>query len=594
VGQATRLAVLAFCLGAAAAQAQNVPQWIHSLGDPSPAARLTAAEALGNMGPIARQAVPALARATRDPDLSVRSAAIGALGGIGPFAEAALPELMTALLDGKTGLPVASQALYRIGPAAVPPLIESLAAPDIEGRAHAVLAKLGAVAVPALKRALNDPREPVRSSAATTLARIVPPAPREAVKEPIAKLIAAMNDPDLLRRERAIQAVGQRGAEAKDAVPALIKLLEPGAVSLPLAVELQYGRQVRASHSHHVIEALGRIGPTAQAALPSLRRFLRDKELEIAAAEAIARISPAPGPARREAIEVLVRAWRRGGEERRAALEAFSRIGPAAEDAIPALARAVPEAGAPEALASIGPAAVPALIESLRSGDRATREAAMRALARIGPAARDAVPLVAGLLPDPQAMETLGAIGGFEPLIGELKARPDVRLVGPLVRVGEPAVPSLTALLHDDDPRVRRLATQTLGAIRAKAAAAVPELIRSLDDPDRSMRQRAMRSLGDIGPAAKDAAPALARLVEQGDYGDAYTALHALSALGPAAAPELARLLRHPDGTLRHQAADALVAIGHAALPHVESILQDPQPAVRMEAEAVVLRMGKP
>jgi len=579
VGQATRLAVLAFCLGAAAAQAQNVPQWIHSLGDPSPAARLTAAEALGNMGPIARQAVPALARATRDPDLSVRSAAIGALGGIGPFAEAALPELMTALLDGKTGLPVASQALYRIGPAAVPPLIESLAAPDIEGRAHAVLAKLGAVAVPALKRALNDPREPVRSSAATTLARIVPPAPREAVKEPIAKLIAAMNDPDLLRRERAIQAVGQRGAEAKDAVPALIKLLEPGAVSLPLAVELQYGRQVRASHSHHVIEALGRIGPTAQAALPSLRRFLRDKELEIAGAEA---------------IDVLVRAWRRGGEDRRAALEALGRIGPGAEDAIPALARAMPEAGAPEALASIGPVAVPALIESLRSSDRATREAAMRALARIGPAARDAVPLVAGLLPDPQAMETLGAIGGFEPLIGELKARPDVRLVGPLVRVGEPAVPSLTALLHDDDPRVRRLATQTLGAIRAKAAAAVPELIRSLDDPDRSMRQRAMRSLGDIGPAAKDAAPALARLVEQGDYGDAYTALHALSALGPAAAPELARLLRHPDGTLRHQAADALVAIGHAALPHVESILQDPQPAVRMEAEAVVLRMGKP
>jgi HEAT repeat protein len=563
---------------------------IQSLGDPNPTTRMTAAEALGNMGPIAREAIPALARATRDPFLSARAAAIEALGGIGPFAEAAIPDLMSALMDGKTAPVYAAHALYRIGPAAVPPLIESLAVPDIEGRASAVLQKLGPVAVPALKRALDDQREPVRSAAATTLARIVPPAPREVVKEPMTKLIADLNEPELQRRQRAIDAVGQRGAEAKNAVPALIKLLEPGAVSLPLAVELQYGRQVRATHSHHVIVALGRIGPPAQAALPSLQRFLRDKELEIAAAEAIARISPAPGPPRREAIEILVRAWRRGGEDRRAAMEAFDRLGPAAEDAIPALARAMPEAGAPEALASIGPAATPALIEILRTGNRATQQDAMRALAKIGPAARDAVPLVAGLLPDPQAIETLGAIGGFESLIGELKARPDVKLVGPLVRAGEPAVPSLIDVLGHENARVRRLAAQILGAMRGKAAAAVPALTKAaLGDPDRSVRDRAQRSLGEIGPAAKDAAPALVRLVEQED---SYGALDALLAMR--AAPELARLLRHPKGALRHKAADGLVAMSHSALPHVEPILKDPQPAVRMEAEAVVLRMGKP
>jgi HEAT repeat protein len=563
---------------------------IQSLGDPNPTTRMTAAEALGNMGPIAREAIPALARATRDPFLSARAAAIEALGGIGPFAEAAIPDLMSALMDGKTAPVYAAHALYRIGPAAVPPLIESLAVPDIEGRASAVLQKLGPVAVPALKRALDDQREPVRSAAATTLARIVPPAPREVVKEPMTKLIADLNEPELQRRQRAIDAVGQRGAEAKNAVPALIKLLEPGAVSLPLAVELQYGRQVRATHSHHVIVALGRIGPPAQAALPSLQRFLRDKELEIAAAEAIARISPAPGPPRREAIEILVRAWRRGGEDRRAAMEAFDRLGPAAEDAIPALARAMPEAGAPEALASIGPAATPALIEILRTGNRATQQDAMRALAKIGPAARDAVPLVAGLLPDPQAIETLGAIGGFESLIRELKARPDVKLVGPLVRAGEPAVPSLIDVLGHENARVRRLAAQILGAMRGKAAAAVPALTKAaLGDPDRSVRDRAQRSLGEIGPAAKDAAPALVRLVEQED---SYGALDALLAMR--AAPELARLLRHPKGALRYKAADGLVAMSHSALPHVEPILKDPQPAVRMEAEAVVLRMGKP
>jgi HEAT repeat protein len=568
---------------------------VQSLGDPNPATRMMAAEGLGDMGPIAREAVPALARATRDPDLSVRAAAIEALGGIGPFAEAALPDLMAALMDGRTHPAYASQALYRIGPAAVAPLIESLAVPDVEGRAPAVLEKLGPVAVPALKRALDDPRAPVKDGAAMTLARIAPPAPREPAKEPVSMLIADLNDPDLLRRRRAIDALGRRGAEAKDAVPALIRLLERGAVSLPLAVELQYGRQLRTEQRFRVIAALGRIGPPAQAALPSVQRFLRDKDLEIVAAEAIARISPAPGPARREAIEVLVRAWRSGGEPRREALEAFVRIGPAAEDAIPALAKAMPEAGAPMALASIGAAAVPALSESLRSSDRRTQQEAMRALAKIGPAAEDAAPLLARLLPDPQALETLGAIGAFEPLIAELKARPHAGLIGPLVRAGEPAVPSLIVLLGHDDARVRRLSAEVLGAMRGKAAAAVPALTKAaLGDPDQSVRDRARRSLGNIGPAAKDAAPALAQVVEREEYGDAYVALHQLVAIGPAAAPELARLLAHPNGVLRHIAADALVAIGPAALPHVEPILKHPQPAVRMEAEAVALRVGKP
>jgi hypothetical protein len=86
---------------------------------------------------------------------------------------------------------------------------------------------------------------------------------------------------------------------------------------------------------------------------------------------------------------------------------------------------------ASDALGRIGPAAVPSLIETLKSPDPTVRRKAVEVLGRMGPEA-------------------------------------------------EPAVPDLIRLLDDADPEVRKAAARTLGRIGPPAEAAVPALMRTL------------------------------------------------------------------------------------------------------------------
>ena len=86
---------------------------------------------------------------------------------------------------------------------------------------------------------------------------------------------------------------------------------------------------------------------------------------------------------------------------------------------------------AADALGRIGPSAVPALIEGLRSADSDVRLKACEVLARMGSGAKD-------------------------------------------------AVPDLMPLLDDPDERIRKAAARTLGRIGPEAAPAIPALMRSL------------------------------------------------------------------------------------------------------------------
>lgn len=89
---------------------------------------------------------------------------------------------------------------------------------------------------------------------------------------------------------------------------------------------------------------------------------------------------------------------------------------------------------AADALARIGDAAVPSLVETLQDPDRDVRAQAARALARMGPRA-------------------------------------------------EPAIPALIAALNDSDKEVRMGAARALGQIGPPAAEAVPDLIKAIKDP---------------------------------------------------------------------------------------------------------------
>lgn len=105
---------------------------------------------------------------------------------------------------------------------------------------------------------------------------------------------------------------------------------------------------------------------------------------------------------------------------------------------------------AADALARIGDAAVPSLVETLQDPDRDVRAQAARALARMGPRA-------------------------------------------------EPAIPALIAALNDSDKEVRMGAARALGQIGPAASEAVPDLIKAIKDP----RNKPVEGSGDAREQVK-------------------------------------------------------------------------------------------
>ena len=169
----------------------------HRLAAGVDADRVAAAEALARLGAAAVPAIPALvACLNREPD-PVRIAATYALGAIGAPAipaltdalrdsGAALPHLLSAVGHGNHGgtwreqalvMDDAAHALAAIGPAAIPALIDLLAADDEWARINAAFA-LGELdhaacdAVPALVSALADESHFVVRTAADALGTI--------------------------------------------------------------------------------------------------------------------------------------------------------------------------------------------------------------------------------------------------------------------------------------------------------------------------------------------------------------------------------------------------------------------------------------
>jgi len=76
-----------------------LPALMKALGDNDADVRAWSAQAIGEIGPVAAEAVPALIALLRNPDVGSRNSAAIALRKIGPEAKAALPALREALSD---------------------------------------------------------------------------------------------------------------------------------------------------------------------------------------------------------------------------------------------------------------------------------------------------------------------------------------------------------------------------------------------------------------------------------------------------------------------------------------------------------------
>jgi HEAT repeat protein len=221
-----------------------------ALADASPELRAAAAWALGRSAGSA--AVPALERGLADDaSAAVRAAAARALGTMGESSRRAMPALFAALADPSESVRYeAAQALMKVGPAAA----------DVRS----------------LTVAVGNADPYVRGFAAWALGNIGAPA-----AEAVPALVTALAEDDTATVVAA--ALARMGPGAAQAVPALVASLQsPDA-----------GRRWRAAR------ALGRIGPPAAEAVSDLEKALKDpnEAVRLHAARALGRIGAAARPA---------------------------------------------------------------------------------------------------------------------------------------------------------------------------------------------------------------------------------------------------------------------------------------------------------
>jgi HEAT repeat protein len=442
-----------------------------------------AAGTLGAIGTDASAAIPALAGHLGHPDKDRRMTAAYALARIGP---AAIPVLRGAFDDPRTRA-VAAVALASCPsppPEIVPVLVEATKDPNVgwtavqgllnldavassfvseavaKGDEHAVrllaqmaswqrsmvgsnaswgtpaqeaaerirMTGLAETAVPALTRALKDPR--VRSAAAWSLAEFgdasLPslgraledpdPAFRATVLRSLGSIPGAqphfeqaLGDPDPQVREAAAAGLGRRRAPGVRPLLAALEHTEPrtcrslvsalsdaleGAVAPEAAVSQVMAKLEVKECRPAAVKALARFGWVA---VPSLLRVMdgRDSVLSWSAVQALVLM----GNRAKSAVPALTQALRNERARAKAA-EALVAIAPDACSAADALAEALDDPAArwkaALALGRMGPCAMPPLIAALSRAD--SREAAVVALGRLGPPAEAAVPAVEALL----------------------------------------------------------------------------------------------------------------------------------------------------------------------------------------------------
>ncbi len=528
---------------------RTLKEWIKLLDDPDKQWQRWAVEVLGKIGPQAEPAVPTLIKRLNAEGESVRSAAAFALGKIGPGAADAVPAMVKAFWkSGYFHQGIIIQSLAGIGPAAVPALIEiSKQSEDARSEALEVLGKIGPQArkaIPHLKAMLTDRQGVNRRAAAFALWKLT----QDRAAIPI--IARTLSDPNEYARSRAAGDLGEIGPDAAEAVPALIRALDDSSQSV----------------MNGSATALGKIGPAAKDAVPVLVRCVDPLVARLAKIRAKRQAVPSPvqspdrkplGGASREfvtealgkigapGVPELIRGLKdRDDYVRSIAAESLGRIGPDAREAVPAHAEMANDrlrALAAQALWRIAKdeRAIPILMEYLQTSSANNQTHAMTILAEIGPAGKDAVPLLISVLnrADPyqgrdtsmekrrpeEAAKTLGRIGpearAAVPALEAALKDPDggVRIAAGLalwrIARSELALKALSESLLDPDQNTRFHAAMALGEIGSAAKSAVPALIEALKN-DPSIRSITAKALGQIGPAAKAAVPALVEVFE--------------------------------------------------------------------------------
>jgi len=367
-------------------------------------------------------------------------------------------------------------------------------------------------------------------------------------------LIEKLREGDVHERRRAARDLGRRGTP--EAIPALVEALEDVPVRSWAA------------------EALGQFGPAARDAVPALAKLLTARgQVRVYAAEALGRI----GPAAAQAVPALALGLKSDEAElRRTVASALGRIGPGAEASRPALsARLEDEDVAVRVAAALAlyridarEQAVTFLASCLGEQEDRHRTAAAEALAMIGPAARGALPKLKVSLSDPS-----GAV------------RVDVaRAIHRIAPEAEVAIPALVAEFETE------AASDAESALIEIGTSAIPVLIEAMDSPNADVRSSAISALGWMGRKAERAIPHLVATLPDHRVETSM----ALDRIGAPAIPVLIEALDDPNAGVRSGAALSLYIMGPKASPAVQALtaaLQDEDCEVRWWAGSALRRI---
>jgi len=470
------------------------------LNDPNREIRMQAVRDMGMIEPGAKEAVPALIKVLRDNDLEMRQWATRCLSRIGIGIESAIPELLKGMDSPDMELRVLSvTVLGKIGPAAksaVPKLISFVRGPGsrISLEAIEALGRIGGVeaasVMPELVPLLSD-SYPHQSWTRKAVARLAP--------YNLPELIKGLKNSDLTVKVEVIEALGEVGPKAKDAVPGLVELIR-GPNLMLRSSSLTALSKIRVGVLPKLFEVLGSRAVN--------RPYEAAEVLQVETSKAIRTFIDRED---REAIPYIITALSNPNAEIRVNLvEAFKiLIRPEDEELVSIFinmpADTDPRVRAIEAellgrIRHVDDKAILRLWDLMSDSDARVRQAAIEVLLKTGRAA----------------------------IFGSLKIKD---------------------FINDPNPEVCLGAVKLAALFGAKSAHHIPELIRALDNPSAIVRATTAETLGNIGPKGIQAAPKLAEKMntDNDDFVRA-KAEEALVSMGPEAQEIVEKLYPHDIG----------------------------------------------
>ncbi|HJT32762.1 MAG TPA: HEAT repeat domain-containing protein, partial [Pirellulales bacterium] len=255
----------------AAIGAPALPVLIESLKSDRASCRHHAAIAIGHIGPAAVSSADALAKLCEDDDQQVRRVAAVSLARIAYQSDALKPLLDRLIvaddLSTRSGVVQGLAGVLSSSARPLPLLLVAARDPDsnIRSTAAGALAQHGPPTeevIEALKRLVHDPKEHV---SANTVSMLFQSSDNAATAVPV--LSEVLLSPELMQQfaksnaaNGIINKLGDPGDAVAIAVPALAKYATPG-------FEPTIGRVVKA------IDALGELGPAAKDAIPALEAW---------------------------------------------------------------------------------------------------------------------------------------------------------------------------------------------------------------------------------------------------------------------------------------------------------------------------------